>query len=462
MSRFAAVGVVLLLGCLLSPPIHAEQRPNLIFILCDDLRHDALGCMGNSIVQTPHVDALAARGVTFKNAFVTTAICWTSRTNILFGQYGSKLDSHDARKLRTTKINAAYLKDTYLGQLKAVGYYLGYIGKWHVGDPPTDLFDMNAAYAGQGSYWLKVQGKPKHLTEHIGDQAVEFLKIAPKEQPFCLAVGFKAPHVQDGFKTEPYQHHPDFATHYETVHIPAPPLTNQAFFLSQPEFIRESMGRQRWEYRLGPPESLNFQRSVKRYYRMVSGVDAQVGRIIQALDQTGQTENTILVFTSEHGVYLGARGLAGKWLGHEPSIRIPLIVYDPRLPQSSQGSRRKEMVTTLDFAPTLMELGGANIPKAVQGRSLVPLLQGKPAKDWRTEYYYEYLAPIGTIPRSIGLRTERYKYLRYIDQQPVYEELYDLKTDPLEANNVATADAYQALLKQMQQKCDAWEKKAKQ
>jgi arylsulfatase A-like enzyme len=438
-----------------------DGRPNIVFMLCDDLRYAALAANGNEIVETPHLDALAKRGVTFDNAFVTTAICQTSRANILTGQYASRNGFVHSRQLGRRKFSADDLAGTYPALLKAAGYYTGYVGKWHVGVPPQDFFDFDASYPGQGRYWIEVDGRPKHMTEHIGDQAVEMIRTAPEDKPFCMAVGFKAPHVQDGFTNEPYQPLPAVATLYETTRIPAPPLSDSAFFDAQPEFLRNSMGRARWQYRLGPPESLNFQRSVRRYYRMVSGVDMQVGRIVEALRDAGNLDNTVIVFTSEHGVYLGARGLAGKWLGHEPSIHIPLIVADPRADAAQHGTRREQMALTIDLAPTLLDLAGARIPASMQGRSLAPLLAGEKPADWRTEYFYEYTSRISTIPRSEGVRTERYKYLRYLDQEPPYEELYDLQDDPHEAHNLASDAQHAELLATMRGKWKSWRRRVK-
>ncbi len=174
------------------------------------------------------------------------------------------------------------------------------------------------------------------------------IRNTPEDQPFSITVGFKAPHVQDGFHpVEPYPASPSTAVLYELDEMPAPALSNPEFFTSQPGLIRESLGRLRWDYRLGPPESLNFQRSMRRYYRMVTGVDEQLGKMMEALRETGKLDNTIVVFTSDHGMYLGERGLAGKWLGHDTSIRIPLIVRDPRQPASERGTQRESMVLRL-------------------------------------------------------------------------------------------------------------------
>ena len=258
--------------------------------------------------------------------------------------------------------------------------------------------------------------------------------------------------MQDG---DPRQFIPDPALMglYKDATIPPPKLGDAAFFDALPEFFRTSENRVRWEKRFATPEA--YQESVKNYYRLISGADVVVGRIVKKLEEAGLADNTVLVFTGDHGFYLGERGFAGKWYGHERSIRVPLVVYDPRLPKNAKGKRRNETVLTIDIAPTLLDLAGAKPPKVMQGRSLRPLLEGRDVDDWRTEFFYEHLFKHPKIPASEGVRTDRWKYLRYVDQKPVYEELYDLKADPEEAKNLAGEEKYAAALETMRRK---WKK----
>lgn len=199
---------------------------------------------------------------------------------------------------------------------------------------------------------------------------------------------------------------------------------------------------------------------------MISGVDRQVGRILQALEEAARAGNTVVIFTSEHGVCLGARGLSGKWFGHAPSIRIPMVIHDPRLPESQRGTRRDWMALPHDLAPTLTDLAGARIAESVQGRSLLPLMREETPEDWRTAFFYEHhftasrFKQDARIPRSEGVRIERYKYLRYPDSDPLYEELYDLKEDPDESENLADDDRHAGLLKRMRKKWRGWRERA--
>lgn len=433
-----------------------DERPNFLIVFVDDLHHATFGFMGDQIIQTPNVDALAERGVAFENAFVTTSICQTSRGNFMTGRYAARTDIYMESFRRLSDEQRAM---TYPARLNELGYHTGYVGKWHLGPGTEELFDDDRSFRGQGRFWDE-QHPPesgRHLTDRLGDATVEMLHSAPDDRPFAITVGFKAPHVQDGFHpVEPYPASPSTAVLYELDEMPAPPLSDSGFFESQPGFIRESLGRVRWEYRLGPPESLNFQRSMRRYYRMVTAVDQQLGKMVEALRESGRDEDTIIVFTSDHGMYLGERGLAGKWLGHEPSIRIPWVIYDPRLDASHAGGRREEMALLIDMKPTLLEWAGGEPHEQVQGESLVGVLKGEQPEDWRSAFFYEHHSYGDRIPRSEGVRTERHKYLRYLDSDPLFEELYDLENDPQEARNLAEDPEYADLLERMRQEWEQW------
>ncbi|HLR31209.1 MAG TPA: sulfatase [Fodinibius sp.] len=438
-----------------------EPRPNILLIFADDLDHEPLGFMGNSIIQTPNIDQLAADGIVFRNAFATTATCVTSRGNLMTGRYaastGIYFDQFDA----LTEEQAAM---SFPAQLRQSGYHTGYVGKWHLGPFREGMFDDDQTYEGQGQFWSEEYPPERgsHLTDRLGNQAVDMIQEAPTGKPFAITVGFKAPHVQDGFHpVEPYPPSPATAVLYERDEIPVPPLSDPTFFDSQPEFLQESLNRVRWEYRLGPPESLNFQRSIRRYYRMVTGVDQQVGKIMQALRETNRLENTIVVLTSDHGLYLGDRGFAGKWLGHDTSIRIPLIVRDPRLREVKTGTDREQMVLMIDLLPTFLDWAGLTAQEGVQGSSFAPIVDGRNPSDWRSEFFYEHHSFADRIPRSEGVRTERYKYLRYLDSEPMYEELYDLKEDPEESENLAGEPEHAQLLQQMRDRWKALRKEVR-
>ncbi len=434
----------------------AAGRPNIIFLLTDDQRWDTLGCMGNPIIYTPNMDGMAKNGVLFKNAFVTTSICASSRASILSGQYVRR---HGINNFSTSFSEEA-LAQTYPLLLRQFGYRIGCVGKHGVGrgrDFPTDKYDVWFGCPGQCSPYERKDkdGNYKHLTRLFGEQIIEFLRGCSKDQPFCLSVNFKAPHVQD---SDPRQFIPDraYKNLYKDVTIPTPKTADPRYFEALPEFLRTSEARRRWNIRFSTPEK--FQESVKNYYRLLYGVDVVIGKIRDELKWLNFDDNTIIILIGDNGFYLGEHGLAGKWFPHEESIRVPLVVFDPRAPRSRQGVSCEQMALNVDIAPTILELAGLAVPQQMQGRSLVPLLTGQRCK-WRTDFFYEHLFKHSTIPRTEALRAQRFKYARYIDFG--YEELYDLKNDPQETVNLAKDEKYKQTLKSLRKRCDELLEKAK-
>jgi len=433
----------------------AKKQPNIIFLLTDDQRADTMGCAGNPIIQTPNMDALAANGVRFTNAFVTTSICASSRASIFTGQWTRCHGINDFG----THFTPEALAQTYPMLLSQAGYRIGFIGKYGVGpkrDLPIDKYDYWKGFAGQGRYENKDEdGNYKHLTQIMGEQAIDFLQDCSEEQPFCLSVSFKAPHVQD---SDPRQFIYDRAYEnlYSDVIIPTPETIDRRYFDALPEFLRTSEARRRWKIRFPNPEK--FQESVKAYYRLITGVDVVIGKIRDQLKQLKLDDNTVIMLIGDNGFYLGEYGLAGKWYPHELSIRVPLVVYDPRAPKKRHGLVLDKMALNVDIAPTILELAHLKVPQQMQGRSLVPLLKGRKPR-WRTEFFYEHLFEHKTIPKSEALRTERFKYLRYVDYD--YEELYDLENDPTETINLAKDEKYQETLNSLRKRCNELAKKAK-
>lgn len=419
------------------------QKPNIIFLLTDDQRADALGYAGNEIIQTPHLDQLAQGGVYFKNAYVTTSICAISRASILTGQYARR---HGIQDFGTSLPSDAFA-NTYPALLRKAGYYTGFIGKYGVGkEMPADSFNEWYGFPGQGTYHHEDEnGNYQHLNSRMGDQALTFLQRANKEQPFCLSISFKAPHVQglNDFIPEP-----DLNQLYAEDIIPLPLTADDKYFEAFPDFFKaDNEGRSRWQVRFSTPEL--YQENVKKYYRLVTGVDRVVGRIIKQLAASGLDKNTVIIFTSDNGFYLGEHGLAGKWYGHEESIRVPMILHDPRLPEEQKGQIRDEIALNIDVAPTILSLAGVKVPESVQGMDLTRLI-GQPVPDWRQDFFYEHLyGHNGKIPRTEGVVGERYKYLRYLDPDPDFEVLYDNQKDPNEIVNLAEDEAYRDQISKM-------------
>ena len=318
------------------------------------------------------------------------------------------------------------------------------------GEPPDTLFDVWRGFSGQGSYEQKDEaGRDVHLTRLMGSQAIDFLEgAAAQEEPFALSISFKAPHVQDRDPRQ-FVYDPAYEALYADATIPPPRPGDD--FDQFPAFFREANeGRARWETRFSTPE--RYQQSVKGYYRLVTGVDRVVGQIRAALDWLGLAENTVILFTSDNGFFLGEHGLAGKWYAYDASVRVPMLLYDPRAAETVRGQVRDELALNVDVGPTLLALAGEPVPEEMQGRDLAALLRGE-AADWREDFFYEHLFGYeGRIPRSEGVVADTFKYIRYLDPDPPHEELYDTAADPLETVNLADSTAYQDVLDRMRER----------
>lgn len=416
------------------------NRPNLLVLLCDDLRSDCLGCTGHPVLKTPHIDRLAAEGVRFKNTFVTTAICCVSRASFISGRYARHHKVADFNTALAPELLAA----TFPAVLHRAGYHTGCFGKWGLGgEPPKGVFDVWDAWGGQGEFFHDVEGEPIHNSEYLTRRTAEFLRTKPAQNPFCLLVYYKSPH-------DPYQPDPRDVELFRDVRIEPPPTYTDRHFGAMPEFIRRSEGRTRAMKVHPTPEE--YQEFVKQYLRCIAGVDRSAGEIRRLLDELKLADNTIVVFTSDNGFFLGEHGLSHKWLMHEESIRIPLIIRDPRTSAVISQRELDPLVLNIDLAPTLLELAGVAIPEGTDGRSLKPLLDGE-AVPWRTDFFYEHHFHYGgKIPRSEGVRTAKWKYITYYDVEPAYEELYDLKHDPREEHNLAGDPAHRDRLESLRKR----------
>lgn len=433
----------------------AEKRPNIIFVLTDDHRWDALGVMGNPIIQTPNLDRLAREGLLFRNAYVTTAICCVSRASILSGQYMSR---HGIEDFKTNFSPEAAAK-TYPFMLRNAGYATGFIGKYGVGNnPPREQYDFwSCTERGQPPYWYETAGGRKiHHTDSIGNDVRKFLAaFAGKDKPFCLSVSFKAPHELDGNPpTYPVQER--FKDLYDDVRIPEPETADPKYWNSFPDFFRtdDNIARKRWKGLFGTPEL--FQENVKNYYRLVTGVDEVVGDMMRQLDELGIGQNTIVIFMGDNGFYLGEHGMEGKWYGHEESIRVPLIVHDPRPGRETGASDL--IALNVDIAPTILKLAGVQAPETMQGQDLVTLAAGEGSP--REDFFYEhtFMGSPG-IPKVEGVVSRGMKYMKFIEHD--YEELYDLRKDPHETTNLASDPEAAATLEQMRARYEELKAQAK-
>ncbi|MEN8184297.1 MAG: sulfatase [Myxococcota bacterium] len=409
-----------------TPSVERSGRPSFLVLVTDDQRADTLGCMGNPVIQTPSIDALAANGVIFDRAFVTTSSCPSSRASILTGQYTRRHGVSDF----ATPLPVAALDQSYPLLLRAHGYRTGFLGKWGLGGPlPWSAFDEWGGFAAQGAYFEGKGPGRRHLTGELASQAVDFLETGD-ERPFCLSISFKAPHG-------PWFFDPSLKDLYRDAPVPVGPTANLEAARGLHPFLRKSMVGHRGVRWLSDAEWLRDR--LRDYYRMITGVDLAVARVLEALDRLGLCDEVVVIYTSDNGLMVGEHGFVGKTLMHEESIRVPLIVRAPGLPASAQGRRLKEMALNIDLAPTILDLAGIAAPTQMQGRSLLPLLEGDPVA-WRDDWFYEFELSVGRgkyFPTLEGVRTERWKYVRYLDPEIEDEALYDLVRDPLETEDLA-------------------------
>ncbi len=434
---------VLLAALIQSAP--AAEKPNFILMVTDDQRADCLSCAGHSHLKTPNIDRLATAGVKFDNAFVTTAICCVSRASIMTGLYARKHKVPDFG----TPLPPEVLANSFPALLKKNGYRLGGFGKWGIGgEAPKNLFDEWDAWGGQGSFFHKVDGQQIHNTEYLSRQAEKFLDGCTADQPFCLVIWYKGPH-------DPFL--PDLRDEklFAGVTFPTPKTYNDDHFAKLPEFIQKSEGRTRLKKRHPTPEV--YQEFVRQYLRCVASIDRSVGRILDKLDSKKLADDTMVIFTSDHGFFLGEHGMSGKWLAHEESIRVPLLIRYPKLPEATRGKSVSQIALNVDIAPTILDAAGVEIPAGTDGGSLRGLLETGAARKWREDFFYEHHFPFrGRIPRTEAVRNGRWKYITYQGVDPAFEELYDLSTDPLEEHNLAADPKQQKQLALMRDRYQKW------
>ena len=456
MRNVYALAVVLLFGAAL-PGRAAETRPNILFFFADDQRNDTLSCAGHPVVETPTIDQLAANGVRFKNMFVTRSTCHASRTTILTG-----LTSRSSVRLdRSDAVRPEALAELFPDLLRDAGYRTGLFGKWHAKMPkgfnPGDHFDEYERIFRNPYYKTMPDGSKRHTTELIGDRGIEFLKAQRNlKKPFCLNLWFNAGHAEDRDRRPGIGHYPwPRAMHgkYDNVEIPEPRLSDPDIFSAHPEFFKISNHRERFHWRWDTPEK--YQTNMRAYFRMLSGIDHVVKRVLRVLKEEGLAENTIVVYAADNGYYMGDRGFAGKWSHHEQSLRVPLVVYDPRQPEKRRGRVVDAMALNLDLPATFLDWAGVSVPDSYQGRSLKLVIESDVTPDeWRMDFFAEHFNPRYSMSWE-GVRALRFKYARYVDQEPAFEFLHDLQNDPDELINLAGDAEYSTLLKQMRQRTDS-------
>ncbi len=447
-------------------PANALARPNILFVLCDDLRWDALGCAGHPYLKTPHIDRLAKEGVFFQNAFCTTSLCSPSRASILSGLY--------AHAHGVTNNFTEYPADlaSFPKLLQASGYETAYLGKWHMGEDNDEQrpgFDYFVTHKGQGKYFdteFNLNGErreviPGYYTTVVTDLAEKWLDRqfdASHGKPWAMMLGHKAPH-SFYFPEEKYQHT------FDNVEVKYP---DTAFTLDdKPKWIKDRLPT--WHGIYGPlfewrkkfpdssPEAVkDFAAMTRAYWGTILSVDDSVGRLTAQLAETKQLDNTIIVFMGDNGLLNGEHGMIDKRTMHEPSIRIPLIVRYPGLTKTDAPKKIAQQVLTVDMAPSLLDLCGVQAPEKLHGKSWRKLVQTGSDLDWRRSflYHYNYEKQFPYTPNVRGVRTDEWKYIHYPhgDDQPDRHmaEMYNIKSDPGERHNLIAKPDHAAKLKELQ------------
>jgi len=436
-------------------PAHTRQPLNVVLLIIDDARWDSIGAAGNRIVRTPRIDELAREGVRFEQARVTTAICMVSRATLLTGQYMSR---HAVTEFGRAIAPEAFAH-TYPGLLRRAGYWTGYVGKYGIGQPRPGDFDFLRAY--EGTHWMAgSSGEPVHVTEKNARDAIAFLQARPKDRSFALTVGFFAPHAEDG---APEQYLPQdwSARLYEGVTIPPPLRGDPKYMAALPPFLSNEAneGRVRYHWRFDTPE--RYQAYMTRYYRLITEVDEAIGRIVGELQAQGVYDTTLITVIGDNGYFQADRGLADKWYPYEESIRVPLVVRDPRLTPERRGMTRGEFALNLDVAPTLVAAAGLAVPEVMQGRDLSPLYLNARTPDWRDEFFYEHptVTSRNRIPSSQGVVRRDWKYIEWPEFN--FQQLFDLQSDPGEIRNLAGQPSHASRQLRMRQQLEEWRRRAR-
>lgn len=473
----------------------ADSRPNIIFIMADDHAAHAMSCYGSKINTTPNMDRIANKGMRFDNCFCTNSICTPSRATILTGTY------NHINKVTTLATELDPEMVTYPKILQEAGYQTAMIGKWHLHSVPAgyDHYEVLWSHWGHGTYFdpktLRNGEEVEHkgyVTDLITDWSIDWMKARDKDKPFCMMVHHKAPH-------RTWESSPRHRSMFGKEDIPYPPTfdddysnrsqaAKRAHMRIESDFnasdlkVENPEGVGVWEALPVPdPDNISsyslkthegetikfknldelkkwkYQRYLKDYLRCVASMDDGIGRILDTLDEEGITEDTMVVYTSDQGFFLGDHGWFDKRFMYEESLRMPFVVSYPR--GIKAGSVSKDMILNVDFAQTFLDLAGLKAPAEMQGRSFRPLLEGKTPSDWRKSMYYRYWMHKADhyVPAHYGLRTMDYKLIYYYGDalgqkgavgkptKPEWE-LFDLKKDPMELNNVYEDPAYTDIL----------------
>lgn len=485
--RWIVTGLLLLTGATWASA--ADERPNILFVYTDDHAYQSIGAYGSEINETPNIDRLAREGLLFRECYVTNSICGPMRAVIQTGKYSHK----NGFLVNGNRFDGT--QQTFPKLLQKAGYQTAVVGKWHLGTHMAPQgFDYSEVLIGQGPYYnppmlVDENGdgereRVKHTgytTDIITDRTLNWLKNKRDgEQPFMLMYQHKAPHRN-------WQPGPDHLTKYDDTTIPEPPtlfddyrgrgtpaktqdmsieytMTPRDLKLQPPRNLTEEQ-LAKWNAAYEPKNEAfrkmdlkgrdlvcwKYQRYIKDYLRCIDSVDENLGRVLDYLDESGLADNTIVVYSSDQGFYLGEHGWFDKRWVYEESLRTPLIIRWPGV--TKPGSVNNEIVSPLDFAETFLDIAGVEIPSDMQGRSFKPLLEGETPEDWRENLYYHYYEFPGphSVRRHFAVVNGRYKLIRFYEDDVDQWELYDLERDPYEVTSVYGHPEYEQIQSELKQ-----------
>ena len=464
------------------------KRPNIIFIFSDDHAYQAISAYGSTLVQTPNIDRLANEGAILKNQLVTNSICGPSRATLLTGKYSHK------NGYKTNENRFDLIQMLFTTQLRKAGYYTGWVGKWHLGSLPTRELDYFNILPGQGHYYnpdfIRQNGDTVrhegYVTDIITSLAKDFIEQQDTDKPFFLVVGHKATHREWMPDLQ------DLGT-YDTVDFPIPETfyddyesreaaSDQDMSIDKTMVLRQDLkvgqefkgrytaeqviqlsdyygkiSKQFAEKKLEGKELVEwkYQRYLKDYLSTAKSLDRNIGELLDYLDEIGLAENTVVIYASDQGFYLGEHGWFDKRFIYEESLKTPFVLRYPGVVKAE--SVIENLILNIDWAPTLLDLAGADIPADIQGQSFLPLLANEQGSiPWREAgyyHYYEFPEPHHVHPH-FGIRTDRYKLVRFYGELNNWE-LFDLQKDPNELSNVFEHPDYEGIRENMQQKLDA-------
>jgi arylsulfatase len=423
---------------------------NIVLLYADDWTFHTLGAMGNSYVQTPNLDQLAKEGILFTHNCVVASICMQSRATLYTGQYSSVHQTFFIAK-NITMYEGGRWNNTLYPLMLGHGYHVGFFGKYHHSLPPGPTFSKFSST--RMSHFVSCHGEEKHVTQCNEDDGIKFLSERPHDKPFFLTLSFFATHAEDG-NPDNYRPMETSSNLYNETPVPLPRTYSQELNYSTlpPFFNHRNFGRGRFRGRYDTPEK--YQDSMKKMYRMATEVDETCGKIISALKEQGVYNNTVIIFTTDNGNFHGEHGLAEKWYAYEESIRVPLIIKDPRMLPNRIGTENSEFTLNVDLAPTILSAANIVPPNVMQGRDISALYKknhGLATASWRKDFLYEYWNAIYDIPNSIALVGKGFKFIYWTDHN--YTQYFDLESDPSEEYDIFSS-ADKTLLYHAQQRLD--------